>query len=143
MSERQYVVFLLDGELYGIDILNVQEITRYEVPTRVPDMPSYIEGMINLRGNIIPLVNLRKKFNLDGKEATRESRIIVLNISDRKTGLLVDAVSRVTKINDEEVEFPQEITRGCERQYVAGLAKKGEKIIVILKPSALVEEART
>jgi purine-binding chemotaxis protein CheW len=66
----------MDGEYYGIDILSIQEITRYEVPTRIPNMPSYMQGIINLRGNIIPVINLRKRFNLGSGEVTGESRLL-------------------------------------------------------------------
>lgn len=107
MSEKQYVVFVLDGEYYGIDILNIQEITRYEAPTRIPNMPSYMQGIINLRGNIIPVINLRNRFNLRSSEITRESRIIVINLFDKKAGLLVDAVTQVTKIGDGQIEPPR------------------------------------
>jgi len=102
-------------------------------------MPSYMQGMINLRGNIIPVVNLRKRFNMKSSDITRESRIIVLNLFNKKTGLLVDAVSRVARINDDDIELPQETTAGRGHDYIAGLAKKGDKIIVLLKPSALME----
>lgn len=95
--------------------------------------------MINLRGNIIPVVNLRKRFNMKSSDITRESRIIVLNLFNKKTGLLVDAVSRVARINDDDIELPQETTAGHGHDYIAGLAKKGDKIIVLLKPSALME----
>jgi purine-binding chemotaxis protein CheW len=140
MPEKQYVVFVLDGEYYGIDILSIQEITRYEAPTRIPNMPSYMQGIINLRGNIIPVINLGKRFSLGSSEITRESRIIVINLFDKKAGLLVDAVSQVTKINDGEIEPPQETTACCERKYIAGLAKKGDKIIILLEPAAVLEE---
>jgi purine-binding chemotaxis protein CheW len=142
MSEKQYVVFVLDGEYYGIDILSIQEITRYEAPTRIPNMPSYMQGIINLRGNIIPVINLGKRFSLGSSEVTGESRIIVVNLFDKKAGLLVDAVSRVTKIGDGEIEPHQETTAGCEREYIAGLAKKGEKIIILLEPAAVLAEDR-
>ncbi|NSW92297.1 MAG: purine-binding chemotaxis protein CheW [Firmicutes bacterium] len=142
MSEKQYVVFVLDGEYYGIDILNIQEITRYEAPTRIPNMPSYMQGIINLRGNIIPVINLRKRFSLGSSEVTGESRIIVVNLFERKAGLLVDAVTQVTKIGDGQIEPPQEITAGCERKYIAGLAKKGEKIIILLEPAAVLAEGQ-
>ena len=142
MSERQYVVFVLNGEYYGIDILSIQEITRYEAPTRIPDMPSYVQGVINLRGNIIPVINLRRKFKLGCSEISRENRIIVLNLFNKKTGLLVDSVARVTKIDDGEIESPHDTAIGCQREYIAGLAKKGDKIIVLLEPAALMVESR-
>ena len=141
MSEKQYVVFVLEGEYYGIEILNIQEITRYEAPTRIPNMPSYIQGIINLRGNIIPVINLRKRFNLGDIEVTDESRIIIVNIFDKKAGLLVDTVSQVTKISDDEIEPPQEITANCERKYIAGLAKKEDKIIILLEPATILAES--
>jgi len=96
MAEKQYVILSLAGEHYGIDILSIQEITRYEMPTQIPHMPEYMEGIINLRGEIIPVINLRKRFNLESSGVTDESRIIVVNLYDKKAGLLVDAVSQVT-----------------------------------------------
>lgn len=125
MAEKQYVVFVLGSEYYGLDILSIQEITRYEAPTRIPNMSSYMQGIINLRGNIIPVIDLRRKFNLGNSEVTGESRIIVLNLSEQKAGLLVDAVSQVTKIGDDQIEPPQMTT--VEHKYIAGLAKKEKK----------------
>lgn len=140
MPEKQYVVFVVDGGYYGLDILSIQEITRYEEPTRIPNMPSYMQGIINLRGNIIPVISLRKKFNQDDSEITNESRIIVVNLLDKKAGFLVDAISGVTKISDSEIEVLQDITSGCERKYITGLAKKGGEIIILLEPAAMLAE---
>lgn len=138
MAEKQYVVFVLGSEYYGLDILSIQEITRYEAPTRIPNMSSYMQGIINLRGNIIPVIDLRRKFNLGNSEVTGESRILVLNLSEQKAGLLVDAVSQVTKIGDDQIEPPQMTT--VEHKYIAGLAKKGEEIIILLEPAAILAE---
>lgn len=138
MPEKQYVIFVLDGEHYGIDISSILEITRYEVPTKIPNIPEYMEGIINLRESIIPIINLRKRFNLKKTDITGETRIIVISFQDRKTGLLVDAVYRVTKISDGEIEPPRETVAGKEPGYIAGIAKKEGGIILLLEPSAVL-----
>lgn len=101
-------------------------------------MPDYIEGIINLRGNVIPVINLRKKFNLNEGQVTEESRIIVVDIHEQKIGILVDAVSRVAKVNEEEIEAYQEKTLNYKAKYVWGLAKKEDEILILLNPHILV-----
>ncbi|WP_073089759.1 chemotaxis protein CheW [Thermosyntropha lipolytica] len=143
MAEKQFVVFKLGDEYYGFDILNIQEITRYQKPTLLPNMPDYMEGIINLRGNIIPVINLRKKFNMHEGQVTEESRIIVADVHQQKIGILVDAVSRVAKINEEEIEAYQETDLDYKARYISGLAKKENEIIILLNPYILIGESQT
>lgn len=138
MAEKQFVVFRLGDEYYGFDILSIQEITRYQKPTQIPNMPEYMEGIINLRGSIIPVISLRKKFNMQEEKITEESRFIVLNLSGQKIGVLVDAVSRVAKINEEEIEVYQETVSDYKARYIAGLAKKDDEIIILLDAGILL-----
>lgn len=138
MSEKQYVVFSLAGEIYGINILDIQEITRYEKTTRIPNMSAFMDGIINLRGRVIPVVNLRKSFNLENGEITDESRIIVVSLYDKKAGFLVDEVSRVTKIAEDAIEVPQEISGNFHREIITGIAKKDGEVITLLEPAALL-----
>src|ERR1051326_4762411 len=93
-DERQLVVFQLGAELYGVEISRVHEIIRLQAVTRVPRAPSFVEGVINLRGKVIPVVDLRRRFGLETSEHTRASRIVVVEIADQVVGIVVDGVSR-------------------------------------------------
>ena len=97
-SERQLVVFDLGGEAYGVNIETVREIIRMQTITAVPDTPDFIEGIINLRGSVNPVVDLRKRFNLNVREETSETRIVVVDIGGEDIGVVVDAVNDVLRV---------------------------------------------
>ncbi|SHH14165.1 purine-binding chemotaxis protein CheW [Thermosyntropha lipolytica DSM 11003] len=137
--DKQYVVFTVANQHLGLDIVNIQEITRYMAPTRMPEMPEYVEGIINLRGKIIPVINLRTFFNMEKEKVTAESRIIVVSIDDSQVGFLVDAVAQVTRINESEIEKAGEDST-YSSEYIVGLAKQGEKIILLLDPARLLQD---
>ena len=139
MAEKQYVVFGLDGA-YGIDILSIQEITRYEIPTRIPNMPEYMEGIINLRGSIVPVISLRRRFKREAGEITNESRIIIVDIGQKKIGFLVDSVSQVAMISEGDIEAPPEIVAGCDRKFIAGIGKTDKGMVILLEPHAVLSE---
>lgn len=133
MQEKQYVVFDMNHEEYGIDIMRIHEINRLKEIhiTQVPKVPDFIEGIINLRGEVVPIVNLRKKFGIPSKEIDKESRIVIVKAEHKSIGLLVDRVSHVVDLGTSEITSPpEEIQKSC--QYVIGLGKKGERIIFLL-----------
>jgi len=128
----QLVTFTLGTEEYGVDIMRVQEIIRMQDITRVPQMPAFIEGVLNLRGNVIPVVDLRKRFALPTAEQTAQTRIVVVNVGDRTTGVVVDAVSEVLRLAEDQIEPPPAVVAGIGHEYLRGVGKVGGRLIILL-----------
>lgn len=130
----QLVGFKIGTELFGVSILMVQEIIRSAPITTVPNSPDFIEGIINLRGNIVPVIDLRKRLNIFNKEADYEkSWILILNVADRVTGFIVDFVTKVMKIDENTVEPPPDIVvAGLESQYIRGVCKLDKGLLILL-----------
>ncbi len=131
-GETQLVVFDLAGEYYGVDIGDVREIIRMQTVTRVPGAPLYVEGVINLRGQVIPVVDLRKKLNLTVSEQTAESRIVWLTIKGQDVGVIVDAVTEVLRIPLTSVEPPSSMVSDIDTDYLRGIAKLETRLIILL-----------
>lgn len=129
----QLVLFKLGEEEFGVNILQAREIEKLDQGlTRVPKAPSFVEGVINLRGEIIPIVDLRKRFGLTLPPLGYDSRVIIVEVQEALVGMLVDAVVEVIRIPVSAVEPPPPITKGVESQYLSGVAKIGERLIVLL-----------
>src|SRR5437762_8291418 len=111
-DEQQLVVFSLGAELYGVEIARVHEIIRLQTVTRVPHAPAFVEGVINLRGRVIPVVDLRRRFGLPFADHTRASRIVVVEIGDQVVGIVVDGVSEVLRVNNTTIEPPSPVVAG-------------------------------
>lgn len=131
-QKLQLVTFRLGNEEYAIDILKVQEINRMVEITSVPNSPHYLEGVINLRGKVIPVVSLRKKFGLRVKENDEQSRIMVLDIMGITTGLVVDGVSEVLRIASDTVEPPPPMAMNISTEFINGIAKLEHRLIILL-----------
>jgi len=131
MSEKQYVVFKLGNEEYGLDIMSVQEIIVPTPLTKLPNTPPYFLGVFNLRGHIIPLIDLKKRFSLESSEQNEESRIIVIRL-DKPVGILVDSIREVLMISNEEIESSQDISAGINREFITGIAKKEDRLIILV-----------
>lgn len=131
-EEQQLVVFQLDAELYGVQISRVHEIIRLQSITRVPRAPAFVEGVINLRGKVIPVVDLRRRFGLPAAEHTRASRIVVVEIGDQVVGIIVDGVSKVLRVNPSIVEPPSPVVAGIDSEYLHGIAKLPERLVILL-----------
>lgn len=138
--EEQLVVFQLAGETYGLDINCVQEIIRIQEITRVPRTPDFVEGVINLRGRIIPVIDLRKRFSLPLGEQTANSRIIVVEVEEVTVGFIVDAVSEVLRLSSEDIEPPPSIMGGINTAYLRGVGKKQDRLIILLDVGKVLEE---
>jgi purine-binding chemotaxis protein CheW len=134
----QLVTFNLGNEEYAVDILKVQEINRMREITRVPNTPAYVEGVINLRGKVIPVVNLRSKFCLEGKENDNQSRIMIMDIQGITMGLVVDAVSEVLRIPSNIVEPTPQMASNISTEYIKGIAKLEDRLIILLDMEMLV-----
>jgi purine-binding chemotaxis protein CheW len=128
----QLVGFRLDNEDYAIAITKIQEIILMKPITRIPQVPDFIEGLINLRGSVIPIVNLRKRFGLLPREIDDETRTIVVNVHEKTVGCVVDAVTQVMRINRDQIQPPPLGVMAVNHQYLAGLAKLDDRLMIIL-----------
>ena len=142
MSEiLQLVTFRLGNEDYAVNILKVQEINRMKEITRVPNTPTYVEGVINLRGKVIPVINLRGKFGLNEKDSDTQSRIMIMDIQGVTMGLVVDAVSEVLRIPANIVEPTPPMASNISTEYIKGIAKLEDRLIILLDMDMLVGKA--
>lgn len=132
LTEMQLVVFDLAAEYYGVDIGDVREIIRMQAITRVPGAPPFVEGVINLRGKVVPVVDLRKRLRLKAGEQTKESRIVVVDIGGRDVGVIVDAVTEVLRIPLSSIEPPSSMITNVDSDYLRGIAKLESKLIILL-----------
>ena len=128
----QLVGFQLDDEEYGIDILKVQEINRITEITKIPQSPDFVEGVINLRGNVIPIIDLRKRFNMPHKEYDKQTRIVVGEIGDRTVGFIVDAVSEIIRLPADKIEPAPNISADDKAEYILGVGKLDDKLLMLL-----------
>jgi len=135
----QLVSFRIGAEEFGVDILNVQEINRMTEITRVPKVPDYVEGVINLRGKVIPVIDLRKRLDLDAAEYDKSTRIVVADVQGRTIGLIVDAVSEVLRIPGSAIEPPPELVTRIDQEYVQGVAKLEDRLLMFLDLSKVVD----
>jgi len=138
-GEIQLVSFLLGEEEFGADILVVQEIIRMQPTTRVPNAPHFVEGVINLRGKVIPIVDLRKRLNVRGAKDDHSVRIIVVNVDGKITGFIVDSVSQVLRIPRNTIEpAPSIVIAGIESEYITGVSKLDDKLLILLDFSKIL-----
>jgi len=140
MAEEQLVTFNLGTEEFGVDIMMVQEIIRIPSITRVPKAPNYVEGVINLRGNIIPIVNLRTRFGMASVEDTELSRTIVLQVNKKVFGIRVDAVNEVLRLEEGDIEPPPPVALGMEAHFIRGVGKIGERLLILLNLDQIMDE---
>jgi purine-binding chemotaxis protein CheW len=140
-DEFQLVVFELGDERYGLDIATVYEIIRHQPVTAVPQAPSFVEGVINLRGRIIPVVDLRRRFGMAGCTLTKASRIVVCEAAGTRVGLVVDGVSEVLMVPIDAVEQTPEVASGYDTSYLRGIAKLGERLVILLDLGGLFGDA--
>ena len=129
----QLVSFNLGKEEFAVDILKIQEINRMVEITKVPKSPDFVEGVINLRGKVIPIIDLRKRFNLPGSESTKQTRIVVVDIDNMVVGLVVDAVSEVLRLPANTVEPPPPIVAGIDSEYISGVGKLEDRLLILLE----------
>lgn len=129
---REYLSFVLGAAQYCIDILKVQEIRTYEAPTRIANTPEFIKGVMNLRGNIVPIIDLRVKFGLPDQRYDTQTVVIVLNIAKRTVGVVVDGVSDVINVPASEIKPPPELGGSLDTQYLQGLATVNGQMMIII-----------
>lgn len=143
VDEIQYIVVKLGDEQYGVDISYVDNIVRLSQITRVPKSQPYYVGVINLRGEVVPIMSLRRRFNLEPDEYTNATRIIIIRLEDQSiVGFLVDEVREVVNIDPRKVEKPTFKLDEENASFLAGIGKKGEGLISLLDIKAIVEEVK-
>lgn len=128
----QLVSFNIGEEEFGVDILKVQEINRMVEVTRVPNAPEYVDGVINLRGKVIPIIDLRRRFGMPRKEKDKNSRIIVVELGGKVLGFVVDAVSEVLRIPGSVTEPPPSIIAGIKAEYITAIGKLENRLLILL-----------
>lgn len=129
---REYLTFRLGQEEYGIDILKVQEIRGYEPPTRIANAPEFIKGVVNLRGTIVPIVDMRLKFNCSEAEYNSFTVVIILNLRNRVVGIVVDSVSDVMELSAEAIRPAPDIESAIDSGCILGLGSVGERMLILL-----------
>ena len=137
----QLVSFHIGGEEFGLDILRVQEIIRVQALTRVPNSPDFVDGVINLRGKVIPVIGLRKRFGLEELAHDKQTRIIVVEVRGTVLGFIVDSVSEVLRIPRNTVEPPPRLGK-VEREYVSGVGKLDNRLLILLDVDRLMTDAQ-
>ena len=141
LESGQYLTFSLGSEAYGVDILRVQEIKGYTAVTPIPNAPAYLKGVMNLRGTVIPVVDLRLRFGMEPADYTTFTVIIVVTIGARVMGLVVDAVSDVLDIAAGDVEPPPDFGGQVDARCLSGLAKAGDRLVVLLDIERVVGDS--
>lgn len=137
----QLVTFSTGDEEFGVDILRVQEIIRTMAITKVPKAPEFVEGVINLRGKVIPIIDLRRRFGLQSKAHDKHTRIIVIEINTMIVGFVVDSVSEVLRIPASTVEPPPPVVAGLESEYISGVGKLEDRLLILLDLDRLLSRA--
>ncbi len=136
----EFLTFALGSEEYGVDILKVQEIRGYDAVTRLPDAPDYIKGVINLRGTIVPVIDMRVKFRLEAK-VDALTVMIVLNVADRIVGMVVDSVSDVVQLEAGQIRAMPEVGTGIDRRFLTGIGALDERMLILLDIEGLMTSA--
>ena len=135
---KEYLTFRLGHEEYGIDILKVQEIRGYEEPTHIANSPAFIKGVVNLRGVIVPIVDLRMRFGCERVDYNDFTVSVVLNIGQRVIGAVVDSVSDVLEIAPESVKAAPEIQSAIDSRFITGIGQVGERMLILLDIESLI-----
>jgi purine-binding chemotaxis protein CheW len=128
----QLVSFRIGGEEFGVDILKVQEINRMMEVTRVPNAPEYVDGVINLRGKVIPIIDLRRRFGMERKEHDKNTRIVVVELTGKVVGFVVDGVEEVLRIPRSVTEPPPSIVGGVRDEYITAVGKLEDRLLILL-----------
>lgn len=136
-KQIQLVTFQLGEELYGVDIMDVKEIVKVCAVRPIPNAPYYVEGIFNLRSEIIPVINLHKRFQIKklvqtGEESEFEGGFIILNIDDNKIGIIIDKIARVVAINTDEIKAPPQMISGIGTEYISGVIRQESRYLIML-----------
>lgn len=136
---KQYVIFSVENEYYGVNIHYVETIEKVSTITRVPRAPYYVKGVINLRGEVVSVIDLRKRFNLPSTEITDENRIIILSVEEMVIGILVDNSSEVLSIDKDLIDSTSNLANSSEDDYISGIGKVDDRMIILLDVSKIFD----
>jgi purine-binding chemotaxis protein CheW len=132
------VTFRLGDDHFAADIFSVERVLRYTTPTSVPDMPSYIEGVMDYQNRVVPIVNLRRRFEMPAGEVKSETRTLVLNIEGEWIGVVVDSVTEVASFDKADVAAPPALFRGLAGEYLKGILRRGDRLVIFLDVDKLL-----
>jgi purine-binding chemotaxis protein CheW len=135
---RQFISFSVGDEEYGLELLRVKEVIRVREITWLPKAPSFVKGIINLRGDVIPIIDLRDKFGLEAKENTAMTRVIVVEVEGRLMGMVVDSASQVVRIPADQIDPPPPVLGGLSQEFITGVGKLEDKLIILLNADAIL-----
>lgn len=136
----QLISFMVGDEEYGLDILRVKEVIRVREITRLPRAPSFVKGIINLRGDVIPIIDLRDKFGLAAAEQTAMTRVIVADVDGKLVGMVVDAASQVVRVPAAQIDPPPPIIGGLSAEYIRGVGKLDDRLIILLNIDRILSQ---
>jgi purine-binding chemotaxis protein CheW len=131
--EQQLVIFELANEFYGINIAVVESIIKMQAITQLPQTPAYVKGVTNLRGSVLPVIDLRNRFGLDAREDTRQTRIIIVTMGSIKVGVVVDGVSEVLRVSDELIEPLPPMVNSVNSVFLKGIVRLENRLIILLE----------
>jgi purine-binding chemotaxis protein CheW len=132
IASDKLVAFRLGEDLFAADIYSVERVLRYTQPTAVPDMPAYIEGVMDYQGRVVPIVNLRLRFELPAAPVANETRMLVLNVAGEWIGIVVDAVTEVASYDKVTMSAPPKLFRGLSARYLKGIVRRGDRLVIFL-----------
>ncbi len=135
---RQFISFSIGREEYGLELLRVKEVIRLREITRLPTAPAWVKGIINLRGDVIPIIALRDRLGLEAREATTDTRVIVVEIDGRLLGMVVDSASQVVRIPAAQIEPPPRMPGALAREFISGVGKLEDRLVIVLNVDALL-----
>lgn len=140
MENIKILVFILNNELYALDIMEIERILAYDETTKIPEMPSFIDGVMDYDGVILPVINLAKKFKLDCTGIKENSKVIVTKCDSKKIAIIVDGVSEVIEVKEEDIEENSGVAKGVSNKYVKGLIKLNGEIVIFLDMKFVLSE---
>lgn len=132
VPQVQLVTFRVGGEEFGLDVFAVHEILRWEAPTPMPKAPAFVEGVLDVRGTLVPVVDLRRRFEVPAAEADADTRIILVDFAGERLGVVVDAVTEVMRVAETAVAPPPKYVKGMAPEYLRGLVRLPERLVVLL-----------
>ena len=135
---RQFISFSVGEEEYGLELLRVKEVIRVHEITWLPKAPSFVKGIINLRGDVVPILDLRDKFGLESHEDTAQTRVIVVEVERRLMGMVVDSASQVVRIPVDQIDPPPSVLGGFSQDLITGVGKREDKLVILLNPDAIL-----
>ena len=135
---RQFISFSVGDEDYGLELLRVKEVIRVRQITWLPKAPSFVKGIINLRGDVIPLIDLRERFGLEYVDQTTQTRVVVVEVEGRLMGMIVDSASQVVRIPADQIDPPPPVLGGLAREFITGVGKFEDKLVILLDVDAIL-----